>query len=212
MKKTIKIGAILGLALYSGMASADGSVISQNLNVAFDVGVRIFQVIGFLVFSFSLYSINAVAKGQGRQKTYGKVALEMFVGALLISLGWIYSIVKESIIGNTTEPGVDFTDSSTFNIALDSAAAAGAARLQASGFGKFMPQDTMQMLLAFIFLYGLIAFATGWLKLKDVPDDRGGGGYAKPTIMIIGGVLCMNILWFGCLVGRFIDVPALCTN
>lgn len=202
---------LLILIVLPGIAQADTSVISQNINAAFDVTIKAFQAIGFFLFGHAWYRVSSSSKPGGRQATPGAIILEGLAGVVLISIGWFYSLFKNSLLGANAE-GVDFTDSGSFNLAIDASAAAAATRLHESGFGKFLPQDTFQMIIGFLFLYGILAFGIGWMKLKDVPEDRGGGGYAKPAFMILGGVLCMNILWFGCLVGSFMNVPAMCAN
>ena len=210
--KTIKTTIISAGLLLSTPVFADGGVdVAGNFAVLFDVAALVAFVIGFCLVGTGMYSLYTWGKGHS-QKTAGSAILTMLIGTVLSSVGWAYQLMKGSIIGDSTD-GVTIESGGSFNLALDSAAASASAAIHASGFGKFIPQDTVKVIIAFVFFVGFCAFISGVYSLKDIGDQRGGQHpLLSPTVKIIGGVLCMNITWFGCFVSALLNIPALCSG
>lgn len=208
--KTIIISAT-GLLLSTPVFADGGVDVAANFSALFDVAAVVSFVIGFYLLGTGLYSLYTWGKGHS-QKTAGSVILTMLIGTVLSSVGWAYQMMKGSLIGENSE-GVNIESGGQFNLALDQAAASASAAIHASGFGKFIPQDTVKVIIAFVFFVGFCAFISGVYSLKDVGDQRGGQHpLLSPTVKIIGGVLCMNITWFGCFVSALLNIPALCSG
>lgn len=209
MKKIIITLALLlpGTAL----ASSGGVDVSKNLSVLFDVGQWVSVTIGFFLFGTGIYGFYVWSKSSGNQKTIGSCVRYLLIGTALISIGWVYSLLKGSFIGDNTD-GVSW-ESGQMHIALDPAVAAAGNALASTGFGKFIPENTITSILAFIFLVGLIFFISGVYSLKDAGEGRQGEGIlSKPLFRIAGGMICMNITWFGCFVGAVLGISFICAG
>jgi hypothetical protein len=157
-----------------------------------------------------LYGIYNWSKAGGGGPSIGSQIGGLFIGTFLISLAWLYSLFKQSFIGSDSG-GVSMS-SGQAHLALDADAISAAQKVVESGFGKFIPAGTAAGILAFVFFIGLVAFISGVYSLKDVGDARGQNPVLSPVVKIIGGVICMNITWFGCLVSSLLGIPALCTG
>jgi hypothetical protein len=204
---------ILGVLSAPAMAGSSGGVdIAANMSVLFDLAGFIAGVIGVFLLAGGLYSFYSWSKGNGQGKSPGAAALTMLIGTILASIGWFYQVIKGSFVGSSSE-GVSITDSGGYSLALDKAAASAAASVAGSGFGKFMPESTIKAVLAFVFLVGFIAFISGFFSLKDVGDNRGSQHpILSPIVKIVGGVICMNITWFSCMLSGTLGIAALCSG
>lgn len=212
--KTKIIKPLLTLLTFAGAQhaqAADGGVdIAANFAVLFEIAGLVAGVIGIFLIAGGLYGLYEWSKGQSQQ-TPGKSVGSMLIGTLLASVGWFYQLMKGSFIGDN-DKGVTITDSGAYNLALDQAALQAATTINASGFGKFIPPGTLKAILAFVFLVGFIAFISGVFSLKDVNDSRSQNPVLSPLVKIIGGVICMNITWFACLIAGTLNLPALCAG
>ncbi|WP_274643876.1 hypothetical protein [Pseudomonas serbica] len=210
--KAIKITtASVGLLLSTPLFAAEAPDVAANFGILFDVAGLVAFVIGFYMVATAIYSLYTWSKGN-QGKSIGSVILNILVGTFLASIGWIYQLMKGSLIGDY-EKGVNITDGGAFTLALDTAAAAAATSVHASGFGRFIPDSTIKTILAFVFLVGFVAFISGVYAIKDIGTQQGGQHpLLNPIVKIIGGVLCMNITWFGCFVSALLNIPALCSG
>lgn len=204
---------VLGVLSTPAMASSSGGVdIAANMAVLFDIAGFVAGVIGVFLLAGGLYSFYTWSKGGGQGKSPGAAALTMLIGTALASIGWFYQVIKGSFVGSNAD-GVSITDSGGYSLALDRAAAAAAASVSGTGFGRFMPENTIKAVLAFVFLVGFIAFISGFFSLKDVGDNRGSQHpILSPIVKIIGGVICMNITWFSCILSGTLGIAALCSG
>lgn len=204
---------ILGALSAPAMADASGGVdIAANMAVLFDFAGYISGVIGFFLIANGVYSFYTWSRSGGQNKTPGTAVVTLVIGTLLISIGWFYQVIKVSFVGSSAE-GVSITDGGGYSLALDAATASAAASVTASGFGRFIPAGTLKAVLAFVFLVGFIAFISGCYSLKDISDNRGSQHpILNPIIKIIGGVICMNITWFSCLLSGTLGIAALCSG
>jgi hypothetical protein len=208
--KAIKIiTASAGLLLSTPLFAADD--VAANFGALFDVAGLVAFVIGFYMVGAGCYSLYTWSKGN-QGKSIGSVIQSMLVGTFLTSIAWIYQVMKGSFIGEY-ENGVNIESGGAFNLALDAASASAAASVHASGFGRFIPDSTIKTILAFVFFIGFCAFISGVYSIKDIGSQQGGQHpLLNPIVKIIGGVLCMNITWFGCFVSALLNIPALCSG
>ena len=194
-------------------ASASGGVdVAANMGVLFEIAGFTAGVIGVFLVAGGLFGLYSWAKTNGQGKSPSSAILSMLIGTLLASVGWFYSVMKASFIGESSE-GVSITSSGGYNLALDQAALQAAQSINSNSFGKFIPEHTLKAVIAFVFLVGFIAFISGVFSLKDVGDNRGSQHpILSPMVKIIGGVICMNITWFSCLVSGTLGIEALCSG
>lgn len=194
-------------------AGADGGVdVAANIAVLFDLAGFVAGVIGVFLIAGGLYGLYTWAKTNGQGKSPGSAVLSMLIGTILASVGWFYQLMKGSFVGSSSE-GVSITDSGQYNIALDQAALQAAQSISSNSFGKFIPESTLKAVLAFVFFVGFVAFISGVFSLKDVGDNRGSQHpILSPIVKIVGGVICMNITWFSCMISGTLGIAALCSG
>lgn len=210
-RKIIKALALLLIPSTSFASSSGGVDVAANLSVIFEVAQWVAVAMGFFLFGSGVYGFYVWSKTNGNQKTVGSCIMYLIVGTFLISFGWFYALLKSSFIGENND-GVSW-ESGQMHIALDPAVAAASSALGSTGFGRFIPDGTITSILAFIFLVGLIFFISGVYSMKDVGENRQGeGAFSKPMFRVIGGMICMNITWFGCLVGNVLGISFICAG
>jgi hypothetical protein len=209
----IKTFSVLAMVSASGLAMADGSGgvdIAKNMSVLFDLAWLIAFAIGFFLLANGIYKVYDSAKGRGEVKV-GQAMLEVLIGVFLTSIGWFYQLIKGSFISGSKN-GVTL-DQGQMALALDSVSASAASAVgQAKGFTQIMPMHTVEGIIAFIFLVGFINLIGGVYALKDINNSRSEHPVMKPVVKIIAGAICMNILWFGCLVSGLFGFASLCVE
>lgn len=210
IRYVLPLSMILASPAYAN--SSGGVDVAANISVLFDIAGFVAGVIGVFLIAGGLFSLYTWAKTNGQGKSPGSAVLTMLIGTLLSSIGWFYQVMKGSFVGESSQ-GVSITSSGQYNIALDQAALQAAQSINSNSFGKFIPENTLKAVLAFVFLVGFIAFISGVFGLKDVGDNRGSQNpILSPMVKIIGGVICMNITWFSCLVSGTLGIAALCSG
>lgn len=194
-------------------AAASGGVdVAANMGVLFDIAGFVAGVIGVFLIAGGLFALYNWAKTNGQGKSPSSAVLSMLIGTILASVGWFYQVMKESFVGSNSA-GVSITSSGQYSLALDTATLQAAQNISTNSFGKFIPENTLKAVLAFVFLVGFIAFISGVFGLKDVGDNRGSQHpILSPMVKIIGGVICMNITWFSCLASGMLGIAALCSG
>ena len=212
-KFAVKTASVISLLSASGLAMAgdNGGVdIAKNMSVLFDLAWYISFAIGFFMLANGLYKIYDNAKGRGEVKV-GQAILEILIGVFLSSIGWFYQLIKGSFLSGSKN-GVTL-DQGQMALALDSVAANAASAVgHVKGYTEIIPMHTVEGLIAFIFLCGFICLINGVYSLKDVNNSRSEHPIMKPVVMIIGGAICMNILWFGCLISAVLGMPGICVE
>lgn len=213
-RKLIKriLPLMIGFAPLAHAESSGGVDIAANMGTLFEIAGFVAGVIGVFLIAGGLFSLYNWAKTNGQGKSPVSAVLSMFIGTILASVGWFYQVMKASFVGENSQ-GVSITSGGQYNLALDQAALQAAQSISSNSFGKFIPESTLKAVLAFVFLVGFIAFISGVFSLKDVGDNRGSQHpILSPTVKIIGGVICMNITWFSCLVSGTLGIAALCSG
>ncbi|MBB4861390.1 hypothetical protein HNP46_000201 [Pseudomonas nitritireducens] len=203
----------LSLSGFAGTAlAADGSGVdvAANFSTLFDFSALVAAVIGVFLIGSGIYGFYTWAKGDGRDKSIGQLIFQLISGTLLISIGWAYGLLKGSFIGDNNN-GVTI-EGGQYNLALDQAAINAASQISGTGFGRFMPASTFKTILAFVFFFGFVALISGIFGLKEMGNahNRSQHPLLSPIVKITGGVICMNITWFGCIVSSLIGVSMLC--
>lgn len=203
---------VVGFTPMAHAESSGGVDVAANMGTLFEIAGFVAGVIGVFLIAGGLFSLYNWAKTNGQGKSPTSAVLSMFIGTLLASIGWFYQVMKASFVGASSQ-GVSITSGGQYNLALDQAALQAAQSISSNSFGKFIPESTLKAVLAFVFLVGFIAFISGVFSLKDVGDNRGSQHpILSPTVKIIGGVICMNITWFSCLVSGTLGIAALCSG
>ncbi len=206
----VKTTIILAMLIPS-IAFADGSGgvnVAQNLNVLGDVALWVAFLSGVLVFANGLYKIYDNSKGRTDVKI-GQAILEMVVGSMLVSIPWVYGVIKTSFMDGSKN-GVAVAQGQMV-LALDTAAASASSAIGSGQlYSSVVPVDSINAVLAFIFLVGLLAMISGVFALKNINNSRSEHPLMAPIIKIFAGALCMNILWFGCLLKASFGIPGIC--
>jgi hypothetical protein len=128
----------------------------------------------------------------------------MISGTLLISLGTFYSIVSSTLDTSLVGSGASIL-SVNAHISLPSGTQPG------KGFSQFIPTESGQSILAFVYFIGMLSFVRGIMLLKDLGSPQGQQmGMGKPVTHILGGAVAMNILKFSCMIGAFIGSDVIC--
>ncbi|MHD0644568.1 hypothetical protein ACYPKM_02875 [Pseudomonas aeruginosa] len=212
MRKSASWGVALAASLGAGNAfavSSGGVDIAANFATLFEISSMIAVFIGVMLVASGLYGFYLHGKGDQGVTVAGSVT-RLLVGTLLVSVGWAYELFKGSFIGQN-DNGVSITDSGQYSLALDQAALAAATQIGTTGYGKYLPASTLKAIFAFVFFVGFIAVISGVYSLKDIGgNSRAERPILMPTVKILGGVICMNFTWFGCLIGDFIGMSMLC--
>ncbi|MDD3182887.1 MAG: hypothetical protein PHD48_08815 [Alphaproteobacteria bacterium] len=142
-------------------------------------------LVGLVYIVRALY--KAAKTGSGAQGSDPKsIITHLVIGAILISTGTSFSDVMKSLFGDNT-----VTDMFTYNGIAWS-------KLTGSEDVANGAKNTVNAVLAFVQIIGIIAFVRGWLVLKAALD---GGQATVPQglIFVISGVMAVNI-------GRMIEI------
>lgn len=208
--KTIKIMALTGVALLPGIANAAAVNIVAQFTTLFGVVLAVSSFIGVMLFANGLYGIYTASSGRSN-KGYGQGLMNMLIGSFMLSVGWVYGLMKASFIGNTAT-GVDYEgrDALALN-GIEAAAVAAGTAVKGTAYGKFIDANTLQAVFAFVFFIGLLAFVHGVYLLRTIGMDGGDPNMKRAAFYrIFGGLICMNITWFSCLVGGMLGISAMC--
>lgn len=208
--KAISILSLFAAPSIAMAESAGGVDIAKNMTVLGDVALYVAFAAGVFVFANGLYKLYDNSKGRSDVKV-GQGILEMLVGSLLVSIGWFYGVIKSSFLAGSKH-GVEVAQGQ-MALALDSAAAGASSAVgRAEGYADIIPMHTINGVLAFIFLVGLLNMISGVFALKDINNSRSEHPVMKPIIKILAGAICMNILWFACLLDALLGIPGICVE
>lgn len=198
---------LTALGMIPGLANAASVDTVAQLSSLFSVVLGAASFLGVLLFANGLMGVYASQSGRSNN-TIGQSIIKMFVGTFMLSIGWVYGLMKASFVGNDAT-GVNYDGRGS--LALDSAAIAAGNSAAATGYGKFIPAQTLQAVFAFVFLIGLIAFIHGVYLLRNVGAEGGSPDMKRACFYrILGGLICMNITWFSCLVGGILGIESMC--
>lgn len=195
LKWTWRHGMVGALLLQCAATAQAGDIVNQ-ISSAGDVAISFAWLMGVTIFGFGLLSFYKHSENPQQYTIAGGVA-RLAAGLGLVSVGATYSLMRNSVLGGT-EWG---TDRSVLAVDQNSAAMMdGGAR---AGFMTFIPAGTEQAILAFVFFVGLVAFIKGIYHIKNIPDAGSReGSVMKPMLHIIGGIVCMNIDRFTCIIAN----------
>ena len=159
---------------------------------------------GLCTFVLGLYGFKKHSEAP-QQYTIAYCVANLGTGTLLLLSGYFYGVV----IGTAVDTGFDYDNSSA--LALDQTALGSGADLANSFLGKYLPVHTVEMLIGFVYLVGLLAFLKGIYMLKNAGSTGNhNDGISKALIHIVGGVVSMNISAFSCIISSIFGVSMLC--
>lgn len=176
-------------------AYAGGNLVTQIHSVG-GLAVAVAWLMGVTIFGFGLVYFNKHGENPQQYPLSGGVA-RLAAGLGLITVGTMYSLMRNTLLG-VAEWG---SDREVLAVNANSAAMMdGGAR---AGFMTFIPAGTEQAILAFVFFIGLVAFIKGIYHVKNIPDAGSReGSVMKPFLHVLGGVVCMNIDRFTCIIAN----------
>lgn len=165
-------------------------------------------MLGLFVFGSGLYGVSK-SSTMPQQYPVSSCVTKMITGVLLLSITAFYNVVMKS---------VGFSDGSATTLSVQDSAllSSGVSMLSNSAMGEILPQETIQILLAFIYLVGLYSFLKGVYMLKDVggsPNQNQGQSVVKSSLVhIVAGIIAMNITMFSCILGSTLGLSQMCSN
>jgi hypothetical protein len=201
------IVAMVGVSLLalSPSAYAQAVDVKQNMKTLVEMALMVAPFLGFLVFASGIIQFYKHAKTKDERYGVASSVFKLLAGVLLISINWFYGVLASSFVPNTTTGA----DNARMMLAVDGQMAQGAAVTMAGGV---IPVDTINALLGFIAFVGVLAFLNGLLALKNMGDGRHDErDLYKAITRIAGGIVCLNIKFFGCFIGSIFGVSMLCT-
>lgn len=210
MPKTTKRVALALAAFLPGFANAAAVNVVAQFTTLFGVVLAVSAFIGVMLFAQGLYSIYVSSSGRGN-KSVGQGLMNMLVGTFMLSVGWVYGMMKASFIGKTVT-GVDYEGREALALnGVEAAAIAAGNAVSKTAYGKFIDSNTLQAVFAFVFFVGLLAFVHGVYLLRTIGMDGGDANMKRAAFYrIFGGLVCMNITWFSCLVGGILGISSMC--
>jgi len=210
MPKTIKRVALAMAALAPGFANAAAVDVVAQFTSLFGVVLAVSSLVGVMLFAQGLYSIYVSSSGRSN-KSVGQGLLNMLVGTFMLSVGWVYGLMKASFIG-ATATGVDYEGREALALnGIEAASMAAGTAVSKTAFGKFIDSNTLQAVFAFVFFVGLMAFVHGVYLLRTIGMDGGDANMKRAAFYrIFGGLICMNITWFSCMVGGILGISSMC--
>jgi hypothetical protein len=184
-------------------ASLQGSSKSSQVNVLVITVRLVGFLMGIVLFISGLLRIRKNAENPNNYSISSCIWM-LISGSLLISLGTFYNVISSSM-------GASLIGDTKSILAVNAHISLASGTQSASGFAKFVPTETGQTILAFIYFIGIVSFVKGIFLLKDLGSPQGQqAGLSKPITHIMGGVVAMNILKFSCMVGVFIGSDIIC--
>ena len=191
----------LEAALSANLSGADKKT---QLNIVV-VALRIVAfLMGIVLFSSSLLRIKKNAENPNNYSIANAIWM-LIAGTLLISLGTFYSVISE-----TLNPSFQGVSTSILSV-NEHIKGFEAKKVGIGGFSAFVPTETGQTILAFVYLVGMISFVRGIYLLKEMGTPKGDQqGIGQAVTHIIGGALAMNILQFSCILGSFLGTDMIC--
>lgn len=209
--KKFTLPLLAGALMFSAQSHAQAIDPSANFGEFIDVARYFAVFVGLIVFTSGIYGFYTWSNTKGQGATPGRNFMKLIVGALLVISPWVYEFVKASL-GVDNSSNALIGDGARMILAIDPTLGKGAAT---TGFLQYMPEGTFKAILGFVMFIGFIAFISGIYSLKDIHNSAGGAKAAPimgPTLRIVGGIGCMNILWVGCFLGSMVGISALCAN
>jgi hypothetical protein len=201
------VAAIIGVSLLALSPSvyAASVDVKQNMKTLVEMALMIAPFLGFLVFASGIIQFYKHAKTKDERYGVASSVFKLLAGVLLISVNWFYGVLASSFVPNTSTGA----DSARMMLAVDTQMTQGNAVTMAGGV---IPADTINGLLGFIAFVGVLAFINGLLALKNMGDGRHDErDLYKAITRIAGGIVCLNIKFFSCVVGSIFGVDMLCT-
>jgi len=210
MPKIIRRVALALTAFLPGFANAAAVNVVAQFTTLFGVVLAVSAFIGVMLFAQGLYSIYVSSSGRSN-KSVGQGLMNMLVGTFMLSVGWVYGMMKASFIGKTVT-GVDYEGREALALnGVEAAAIAAGNAVSKTAYGKFIDSNTLQAVFAFVFFVGLLAFVHGVYLLRTIGMDGGDANMKRAAFYrIFGGLVCMNITWFSCLVGGILGISSMC--
>lgn len=164
--------------------------------------VAIGFLVGLCLFLWAIYGFKKHSESP-QQHTIASCAGQLIVGCLLLSSSYIYNQAASTL----TIPGSD----SRSALSIDNAGQADSG--PGSNFlSSAFTAESKNLIISFVFLIGVIAFLRGLYLLKDFGQRQGNGSSATAMSLfhIVGGIMCMNILYFSCMFAKVFSIPYIC--
>ena len=177
----------------------------DTINSVLGLIVSLAYLSGLCMALSGLYMFRRASKGEPGA-TNREAAQLFLVGCLLLILPTVYSVIKATTIDPSWSG--DGLNALAIDENIDVDGINGG-----SFFGKYIPAESMRLLVGFVYIIGLLAFVRGVALLRHLglaSSAHNQGGAKKPLTHMAGGVLVMNITTVGCWVFNAIGISMLC--
>jgi|GEM_PF-3505928 len=179
-------------------AYADFSVASELINIE-KLITDAFYAIGLVTFGFGIWGFKKYTENPNSFPISRNIGY-VLIGSALISMPSIYLFfMGSSDNGFSSQVFIGFE-----SMAIDPGSLDGLDNVN-TGIYKFIPGDSLETLVTFLHLIGLLAFGKGIMMLKDLGDpetNRSSDGLLKKAVVsMVSGFMLMHVQASLCIVG-----------
>lgn len=200
----MRVGWVILPALFASPAYAASSS-TVTIDAIASLIVAGCYLVGIMTFIYGIYGFKAHSSAP-QQFPIATCVMNLLTGVFLLSMPTFYGILKRS----TIDPGWNDDSRKALSVGphVDD--------VRGSFIETYMPGETANAIIGFIFLVGLYNFAKGIYKLRFVglgqmhaPQGQG-AGLGNAFTHMIGGMLVMNITTVSCIIGETFNFDILC--
>jgi hypothetical protein len=160
-------------------------------------------LIGLCLFLWGVYGFKKHTESP-QQFTIGMCTGQFLVGCMLMSSSYIYTQAATTLT-------ISVSGSSRSVLSVDNADQASAST-GSTFLSDAFTTESKNLIIGFVFLIGVIAFLRGLYLMKDFGSRQNNGSSATAMSLfhVVGGIICMNILYFSCLFAEVFSIPYIC--
>lgn len=199
--------SVFAALLYSFNAygiSSGNSFISDEATPIASLIVNIGFCIGIILFGTGIWGLHK-SHSMPAQFPVAQAYSKCGSGVALLAASELYTVVVNTFFsGAGFNDSLDIADSSLFSDDISD--------ISNSAIASYLPENTLYIILGFLYLAGLYSFIKGLFLLKNLTSaaQMGAGWFPKSVVHIGSGVVLMNIIRFGCIMAATLGYSGLC--
>lgn len=180
----------------------------DTINAFVSTAIAIAYLIGIFSFIYGLVGFKNHSRNP-QQWPLSTCIMNVLVGAMMLSLPSIYSVIVNSTIKDR------WNDRSPLEIEAN---VGDLDDLEDSFFGRYLPGETAQIVIALMYFVGLVAFIRGLMMLRYVGLNSmnmpagANGGLTRGVTHMLGGVVVMNLTTISCIMANTLGIDSLCVG
>lgn len=163
-------------------------------------------LIGLILFIYGVYGFKKNADSP-QQFPISMCIGNCVTGMFLLASSFMYSAFRGTFIGDNWQ-------GDRAGLSLDRHMSGSSGNNMPDNFlTRALTPEARNVIIAFVFLVGLIAFIRGLFLFRDFGErsKSGGSSTAMAFFHVIGGIICMNILMFSCIFAKTFNIPHICS-